>query len=135
MRCIFNFCRRINSFEKVTIRTSGMRRMRDHEITAEGSNAVITEYEIGYTDGEEVRTPVKRAACPLRQALRLMNSCRVLSWDGFNGRRPKGLRDGTDFNFSATVNGGRRIAAKGSQRFPRGYRKFTEALRKMLSAG
>ena len=37
------------------------------------------------------------------------------------------------FSFTATVNGGRRLNADGSNNFPKHYRDFTDVLYRMLN--
>ena len=56
----------------------------------------------------------------------------MLSWDGFRGEHPKGVLDGTMFRMEATVNGGRRIRADGSQNFPKGYRELDAGIDEIL---
>lgn len=133
MRSIFNLFGKIKSFEIVTLHTSGMRHVTDYEIKKSGENAEISQYAVGYRDGEKVRQLQKRAECSADRALELMNKCRLLSWDGYHGKRPKGIKDGTDFIFKATVNDGKEIYATGSQRFPRHYGDFRDGLREMLN--
>ena len=123
---------KIKSFEKVSLQTSGMRRVTEHEIVIKDGNAEASQYAVGYRDGEEVRQLQKRAVCSVEHALKLMNKCRLLSWDGFHGKRPKGIKDGTDFIFKAAVNEGKEIYATGSQRFPPRYRAFTDGLYEIL---
>ena len=132
MRNVLNLFRRIRSFETVRLRTSGMRHVTDYEIVNRGDEAEISQYAVGYCDGEEVRQLQKRAVCSAKRALRLMNKCRLLSWDGFHGQRPKGIKDGKNFIFKATVNEGETIYATGSQRFPPCYRDFTDGLYEIL---
>ena len=57
-----------------------------------------------------------------------MYKYRLFSWDGFHGKRPKGIKDGTDYIFKANVNGGKEICASGSQRFSPYYRGFEDGL-------
>ena len=132
MRNIINLFGKIKSFEIVTLHTSGMRHVTDYEIVKSGENAEISQYAVGYCDGEEVCQLEKRAECYAKRALKLMNKCRLLSWDGYHGKRPKGIKDGTNYIFKATVNGGKEICATGSQRFPRHYRDFTDGLNDLL---
>ena len=132
MRNIFNLFRKIESFETVTLHTSGMRHVTDYEITRNGDDAEVAEYAVGYRDGEEVRQLRKRAACSVERVLKFLNHCRLLSWDGFYGKRPKGIKDGTNFIFDAIVNDGTKIHASGSQKFPGHYREFTDGLRELL---
>ena len=135
MRNIFNINMfgKIKSFEIVTLHTSGMRHVTDYEIVMNGDEAEISQYAVGYRDGEEVRRLKKRAFCSAERALKLLNRCRLLSWDGFHGKRPKGVMDGTNFIFRATVNGGKELYATGSQRFPPRYRDFTDGLYRVLN--
>ncbi len=133
MRNILGLFYRIKSFETVTLRKSGMRHVTDYEIVMRGTRAEVSQYEIGYKDGEEVRRLIKRAECAEGRALKLMNRCRVLSWDGFYGKRPKGIKDGTDFVFKAVVNGKEEIYARGSQRFPLHFGDFTDGLYQILN--
>ncbi len=132
VRNIINLFVKIKSFETVTLHTSGMRHVTDYEIVNRGDEAEISQYAVGYCDGEEVRQLQKRAVCSAKRALKLMNKCRLLSWDGFHGQRPKGIKDGKNFIFKATVNEGKEIYATGSQRFPPCYRDFTDGLYEML---
>ena len=124
---------KITSFETVTLHTSGMRFVSETEIVMKDGQAEVSEYGIRYQDGQTVRVLERRAVCGEAEALALLNGCRLLSWDGFFGPHPKGVLDGTMFNLTATVNGGRRIYASGSQNFPRRYRDFTDGLRKILN--
>ena len=132
VRNIINLFVKIKSFKKVTLHTSGMRHVTDYEIVNRGDEAEISQYAVGYCDGEEVRQLQKRAAISAKRALKLMNKCRLLSWDGFHGKRPKGIKDGTNFILKATVNEGKEIYATGSQRFPPRYRVFTDGLHDIL---
>ena len=132
MRNFFGLFKRSRSFEKVTLHTSGMRHVTDYEIVNRGDEAEISQYAVGYRSGDQVRQLQKRAVCSAKRALKLMNKCRLLSWDGFHGQRPKGIKDGKNFIFKATVNEGKEIYATGSQRFPPCYRDFTDGLYEML---
>ena len=123
----------IESFEIVALHTSGMRHVTDYEIVTKEGKAEVSPYAVGYRDGEEERHLEKRAVCEEAAALKLLNECRLLSWDGFRGPHPKGVEDGTMFTFKATVNGGKEIRAAGSQNFPRHYRDFTNGLYKILN--
>ena len=133
MKRFFNLFGKIKSFEIVTLHTSGMRHVTDYEIVMNGDEAEVSQYAVGYRDGEKVRQLEKRAVCSAEYALKLMNKCRLLSWDGFHGKRPKGVKDGTNFIFKATVNEGKEIYATGSQRFPRHYGDFRDGLSEILN--
>ena len=122
----------IESFEIVTLHTSGMRFTAEHEIVMRGSDAEITEYAIRYVDHTDERVPQAQKVCSVQQVLRLLNDCRLLNWDGFHGPHPKHVRDGTMFTLTATVNGGRTIRAEGSENFPKHYREFTDGLYALL---
>ncbi len=128
------FCK-IKSFEIITLHTAGMRHVTDREIVMKDGMAEISEYAIGYSEGEEVRHLKRRAVCSPEKVLKLLNRCGVLSWDGFHGKRPNGIKDGTNFILTAKVNGGKKIHASGSQRFPLRYDAFKGGIDDMLKAG
>ncbi len=123
---------KIVSFETVTLNTAGMRRVSDREIVMKDGQAEVSEYGLRYSDGEEQRVLLRRALCSEAQALKALNDCRLLSWDGFHGSHPKGVLDGTTFRLDATVNGGQTIHASGSQNFPRHYRELDGWLYEIL---
>lgn len=123
---------KIDSFEIVTLRTSGMRCTEETEIVMKGGKAEVSRYAIRYDRSEDRRVLEKRAVCDEAQALDLLNACRLLSWDGFCGKHPKGVLDGTMFRLNAVVNGGKKIHASGSQNFPKHYREFTDGLYAIL---
>ncbi|MCR5694689.1 MAG: hypothetical protein K6G89_06930 [Clostridia bacterium] len=133
MRNFFNLFRRIRSFDTVTLHTSGMRHVTDYEMVMKENQVEVTQYEVGFPEGEEVRVPLKSSVCSANRALKLLNRCQVLSWDGFVGKHPKGIKDGTTFNFNATVNGGIKIYANGSQNFPPHYRKLKDEINEILN--
>ena len=123
---------KIESFEIVTLRESGMRGINEHEITVEDGRAKVALYFLRWNGHEEERILSESAVVDLDEAIALLNDSRILSWDGFYGRRPKGLLDGIDFRFTANVNGGKTITASGSENFPEGYREFTSGMYRML---
>ena len=134
MRRFFNLFGRIKSFEIVTLHISGMMpQVTEYEIVKSGGNAEISQYAVEYNNGEKVRQLQKSAVCSAEDALEMMNKCRLILWDGFRGKRPAGVKDGTDFTFKATVNKGKEIYAAGSQRFPKHYGDFTVWLRETLN--
>ena len=124
---------KIESFDLITLHTSGMRFMTDHEITCKDGKAQITRYNIRYTDGEKERVIDKQAVCGTDEIIKLLNDCAVMSWDGFHGKHPRGVKDGTMFRFKATVNEKTEIYADGSQNFPKHYRDFTDGLYLLLN--
>lgn len=124
--------RRIVSFEKVLLRTSGMRGISEYEIVGKDGAAEVTQYGIRYSEGSERRVLERRAVCSEEAVLKLLNDCRILSWDGFDGPHPRGVLDGIMFRFTASVNGGKKVSARGSQNFPRHYRDYTDGLYELL---
>ena len=123
---------KIVSFEVVTLRTIGMRYAIEYEMVMNGDSAEISEYSAGHRGDKDSRKLRKRTECKTEQALGILNKCSLLSWDGFCGNHPKGVLDGTVFDLDATVNGGRRISAHGSQNFPKHYRDLTGWLYEIL---
>lgn len=124
---------KIESFEIITLRESGMRITCEYEIVNKDDNAEVSEYEIRYGNKEDERVLMRRAVCSAEKMLKLLNDCKLLSWDGFNGKHPKYILDGIMFRFNATVNGDRTVQASGSENFPKHYREFTNELYAMLN--
>ena len=127
-----NPSKKITSFEIVTLRLSGMRFTTEYEIVMKGKKAEVTEYEIIYAK-EEKRAPESKKVCNADKVLKLLNDCELLTWDGFVGNHPKDVRDGIMFSLKATVNGGRKIYAHGSENFPEHFREFRDGLEAILS--
>lgn len=128
----FNDKKNITSFEIVTLRTSGMRFVCEYEIVMKDAEAEVSEYGIRFSGSEDKRVLERRAVISEQQALKLLNDCRILSWDGFFGSHPRGVKDGIMFSFKAVINDGRIIKADGSQNFPKHYRDFTDGLYEIL---
>ncbi len=132
------FCKktkRIDSFDTVTLRISGMRYTNEYEILMKNGEAEVSFYDIRYTDAKDRRVLQKRASCKKEEVLDLLNGCGVLSWDGFHGAHPRGVKDGVMFRLSANVNGGESIYANGSQNFPHHYAELRDGLKKILENG
>ena len=124
--------RKITSVEQVNLRINGMRVTEEYVIEG-GDPARISLSRFSYADGKEVRKPEKNIFCSPDALLDLLNSCNVLSWDGFLGRHPANVTDGDIFMFTAAVNGGTTIRAEGSANYPRGYGEFVRTLNQLLS--
>ena len=123
----------IDSFETVTLHLSGMRFTTEYEIVMNGKDAEVTEYEIRYEKEKgDVRVPQRKAVCSAGTALKLLNDCELLAWDGFFGAHPKDVKDGIMFLLKATVNGGKNIRAEGSENFPEHFREFWHGLDAIL---
>ena len=124
----------IKSFRSVTLHTSGMRFVSEHEIIMrDGGKAEVSLYGIRYVKGKDERILEKRAVCDIETVLKLLNGCELLSWDGFDGPHPEDVLDGTMFSLKATVNGDQTICARGSENFPKHYREFTGGLYDILN--
>ena len=120
----------ITSFDSLTFSEFGMRHATYIKATAEGENTVISYYPTTRPDeGEE---PKIKVSVPTGKMLDIFNKYGILSWDGFDGDRPRGVLDGKTFRLTATVNGGREINARGDQRFPKNYYEFIHELDKLL---
>lgn len=128
MKSIFKQSDRIENFEVVTLRVSKMRNVSEYEMLMKDGKAEVSCYSIRFTQSKDERVLEKRVSVDEAEALKLLNDCGVLSWDGFHGVHPRGVTDGTMFNLHATVNGGKKIYATGSQNFPRHYRDLMDGL-------
>lgn len=124
---------KIESFEIVTLRLSGMRFTTEYEIVMKSKKAEVTEYEIRYEKNGDKRVPESKTVCSPDRVLKLLNYCELLTWDGFVGNHPKDVRDGIMFSLKATVNGSRKIYAHGSENFPEHFREFRDGLEAILS--
>ena len=58
-------------------------------------------------------------------------SCRLVKWDGYH-KAPKNVLDGGGFSFTAVMPDGRKLGGYGENAYPKGYREFMEAVRKIL---
>ena len=130
--CLLKKSGKIESFEVVTLHTSGMRNITDDEIVYKDGAAEVSSYGLRYTDGKTERVLQRRAVCDAARVLAILNDCKLLSWDGFNGPHPRGVLDGTMFRLDAIVNGGVKIHAEGSQNFPKNYRVLTDGIYEIL---
>lgn len=126
---------RIVSFEKIALTVSGMRGSTIYEIVAKNGRAEASEYRIRCRGGKYERLLEKRSSCSLERALKFLNDVQLLSWDGFDGKHPKGVLDGVMFRLEALVNGSVNLRAQGSQNFPKYYREFTDSLYDILKDG
>ena len=125
---------KIESFEIVTLRLSGIRFTVEYEIVMKGKEAEITEYEIRYgkDKDKDKRVPVRKTVCSADKVLKLLNDCELANWDGFVGNHPKNVKDGIMFSLNATVNGSRKISAHGSENFPKHFRELRDGLNNLL---
>lgn len=115
------FTHKITSLEKLTLSLRGMRALYDYEIITSGDKATVARYGFRYTADDFKRPPESSVVLDTAEVIKALNRSGVYKWDGFSGKRPRGLLDGTDFTLRATVNGGKEITARGSQNFPRGF--------------
>ncbi len=123
----------MTAVESVTLTQHGMRGTTVHEIVCKDGKAEVRLCREGMTDGKKVLVPQACASAEIQTIVGLMNTCGVLSWDGFHGKHPRHVCDGIMFTFTATVNGGQTIRADGSANFPKGYREFVRTLNAMLA--
>ena len=124
--------KQIEAFERITLRENGMRGSIEYEITSDGSTAEVVQYGIRFRYPDDERIAERQATVSIDEVLALLNSCRLLSWDGFHGAHPRGVRDGIMFSLQAVVNGGTVIKAEGSQNFPKHYSDFRDGIYEML---
>ena len=122
----------VTDIELLNLRLSGMRVSEEYEIKTEGNQAVISYYIMSYASGEEERVLKKRTELDTKSVIAALNSFDFIKWNGFDGKHPKGVLDGTMFKLSATLNGGRKLSANGSQNFPKHFREFEQWLYDVL---
>lgn len=124
--------KKTESFTLVSLSVSSMRNREIYEITDGGDRAVLKLYT-GFFARDEKPEPDKEATCDKESIIRLLNDCDVLSWDGFSGKNPRGVRDGYMFTFKAELNGGTKVYASGSNNFPKHYRELRDNIIQILN--
>ena len=124
--------KKTESFTLVSLSVSSMRNREIYEITDGGDLAVLKLYT-GFFARDEKPEPDKEATCDKESIIRLLNDCDVLSWDGFSGKNPRGVRDGYMFTFKAELNGGTKVYASGSNNFPKHYRELRDNIIQILN--
>lgn len=119
----------ITSFASCELRLSGMREISIFVIEPQGESANLSLYRPDFASKErDARILEERVTCPLEKMIALFNDCNVLKWDGFDGPHPKGLLDGTMFQFKLDLGDGRVVTAHGSQNFPSHFHDLTAGL-------
>ena len=114
----------ITEFESLNLRISGMRGSEEYEIISSGEKSEISYYQIKYINGNDERELRKSAVCNTSEVIDILNVCKAGKWNGFHGKHPKGVLDGRMFTLSASVNGGVKLSAEGSENFPKNYNTF-----------
>ena len=123
----------VTSVEEMTLTLHGMRGSYVYRLETDGENARLCRYRERYRDEETVLEPDAGTSVALQTMVDLMNTCHILSWDGFHGEHPKHVQDGIMFRFSAVVNGGETVQADGSANYPEGYHEWVRTLDAMLA--
>lgn len=119
----------IDSFTNILIRESHMRGTYEYEVSATDKNfADISFYSVRYDGKEDKRIPEGSARIPVDEMLKILNDFNIFSWDGFKGKHPRGVLDGTMFRFEAAVNEDCKITAEGSENFPDHYKDLIRFL-------
>lgn len=122
----------LTDFERVTLLITGMRYREKLEAMKAEDGVAIAEYECRYTKDGEEWIPEAHVTMPFDEYIAFANDCRLTKWDGFSGKNPPGVLDGTMFSMEALVNDGKRIRADGSNNFPKGYREYVQKLHELL---
>ena len=123
----------VASVEAMTLTLRTMRGGVVYTLEGEGDTTQLRRYRETYRGGEDELMLESSVPCGVQTMIELMNTCGILRWDGFYGKHPRGVKDGTMFTFTATVNGGQTIRAEGSANFPKGYHELVQALNEMLA--
>lgn len=121
------------SLESLTLTVTGMRSRRVYRAHTEGGRGEVALYDVRYVEKKDEYQLLKRADCSADELTALCTACRLLCWDGFSGKHPRGVLDGVMFSLNAVVNGEKNIRASGSENFPKGYREFVRGLDEILN--
>lgn len=62
----------------------------------------------------------------------IMKQCKVDKWDGFQGKNPAGVLDGSSMSFKMELPDGTIATASGTNNFPKGYGDFQDALYELV---
>ncbi len=111
----------IKELKYLTLRLSGMRITEEYMLLSDGVQTEVLYCELTYRDGEEEKIRKRHTVCDTQTVLDTLNRFGIMQWDGFYGKHPRGVLDGTAFQFAAVVNGGQKLSASGSQNFPRHF--------------
>lgn len=122
----------VTSVESMTLTVRGMRGGCVYSFEGADGETRLVRYREKYSDGEDSLVFEADAYIKNERVLELMNTCDVMSWDGFHGAHPKNVSDGTMFFIKATVNGGHSVSAEGSANYPKGYSEFVRTLDEIL---
>lgn len=122
---------KITSFKLITLTLKGMRCIDEYELVCDGEDTEVAYYTKFYTrDGRELN---RSAVEPTENIIKLLNDCKMLSWNGFHGANPRGVRDGWMFELEAELNDGVIIRAEGSNNYPRHYREVMDVVNYILN--
>ncbi len=62
---------------------------------------------------------------------RCLSACNIISWNGFSGPSPAGMRDGGDFTLHVVLDDGTEISASGTNNYPQNYSTLLSALQQL----
>jgi len=127
-----NIGKTVTDIESLTLRLSGMRLTEEYEIKSDGDKAEISYYTVSYSNGQDEKVLRKKTVCDTVTVIDALNSFDFTDWNGFHGKHPKGVLDGTMFSLSATLNGGQNLNADGSENFPKHFNEFEHWLYEIL---
>lgn len=131
--CVGDYKKKITSVETMTLTIHRMRDSYVYKIANANKYTELKRYKEVFSNGKSSLELEKSVICDTQVFIELMNTCGVLYWDGFRGKHPKNVHDGTMFNFTATINDDHTIRADGSENFPKGYHKFVSELDSILA--
>ncbi len=122
----------VTDIEYLKLRLNTMRLTEEYELKVNGNVTEISYYTMTFSSGSGEMVLRKRTTCDTQELIDILNSVDFVSWNGFSGKHPVGVLDGTMFNLTATLNTGQKLRADGSQNFPKHFHDFEKWLREML---
>ena len=122
----------VSDIAYLNLHLSGMRVSEAYEIKTAENRAEISYYVFTYKNGKEEKVLKKRTACETQAVIDMLNEVEFVKWNGFHGDHPKGVLDGTMFRLTATLNGGQKLSAEGSQNFPKHFQQLRQWFYDML---
>lgn len=97
---------------------SGVKLSRIYENMADDERTVVREIEGDKTLLEDIQ--------------KTLGEYGVESWDGFYGKNPPDVLDGSSMSFNCTMSDGRKLSASGSNNFPNNYGAVERYISNML---
>lgn len=118
----------VTDYEKITIEIHSSPRGGTTKLVIFNKGGGETSVSVYHMNGSADQTDeYDTKIFQTKRILEMLNEYDFISWNGFEGKRPKGTKDGKDFEITGTVNG-KEFYAKGDENFPDGFKQLVNRL-------